>query len=226
MQPSATYPDALEASIARPAVITARTRWIASVTLAEALGYLAPACAGIATARLGIDGGAQAALLAAAGCIEGLALGTGQAYALPVAVRRGRYAILTALGAGLVWLSVMSLMLLGRSDAVPFAVMVTASVGVGAVGLVAIGGAQWLELRRHVRGAHRWIAWTALAWTVALPLSFAPSPLVDEATPLGVHLVLWSIAGLLMAFVMALITWQGARRLVGATGVSPRHQVS
>ena len=81
---------------------------------------------------------------------------------------------------------------------------------------MAIGGLQWLELRVHVRRAAGWVAWTALAWTLALPLSFLPSPLVDEHTALPVHFVLWGTSGLAMAFVMALVTWQGARRLSAA----------
>jgi hypothetical protein len=57
-------------------------------------------------------------------------------------------------------------------------------------------------------------AWAfPLAWIVALPLSFTPAPFVDEATPLAPQVVLWGSAGLLMAHVMALITWQGARRM-------------
>jgi hypothetical protein len=75
--------------------------------------------------------------------------------------------------------------------------------------LFAIGGAQWIELRHHRVPARRWIGWTALAWLVALPLSFAPGPLVDETTPLAAHIVLWGCGGVLMAYVMALITWRG-----------------
>jgi hypothetical protein len=87
--------------------------------------------------------------------------------------------------------------------------------------LVAIGGAQWLELRRHIRRAHAWIGWTALAWVLALPLSFAPAPLVDESTPTGVHVVLWGSAGVLMALVMASITWIGVQRLAVRAVTTP-----
>lgn len=130
-------------------------------------------------------------------------------------MRRGRYALLTALGAGLVWASVMSVSLLARGTAMPPAVVAAVGVSAGSLGLAAIGSAQWLELRLHTERARRWIAWTALAWTVALPFSFAPGPFVDEKTPLLSHFVLWGCGGLLMAYAMALVTWQGVRRLPG-----------
>lgn len=185
-----------------------RHRWVIAVTAAEAAGYLAPALTGILTARAG----EPAALpIVAAGLVEGLALGAGQGWALPLRVDRLRYALLTALGAGAAWAGVMAAMRLG--GALPPAAAVAAGVTAGAAGLAALGGAQWLELRRRAPRAGRWIAWTALAWAAALPLSFAPGPLVDAATPLWAHVALWGAGGLLMAYAMALITWQGARRL-------------
>lgn len=179
----------------------ARHRWIVLVTGAEALGFLVPAVTGVAAAGLGAL--AQGALLVGAGVVEGAALGAGQAWALPVRVDRVRYVGLTALAAGVVWAAAMIAVGVGG----------VAWVAAAAIGLVAIGGAQWLELRRHVARAHPWIAWTALAWLVALPISFLPGPLVDEATPASSVVTLFACAGLVMAYVMALVTWQGARRL-------------
>ena len=184
---------------------TPRLRWSIAVTLAETAGYLAPTIAGIVTTMLGIEGAPQVVVVAAAGFVEGVALGTGQALALPIRVDRRRYALLTGLGAALMWATVMTVMLAGQPAL--FAV-------VGLVGLVAIGGAQWFELRYRVTRAHRWILWTALAWIVALPLSFTPAPFVDETTPAAENFALWACGGALMAYVMALVTWQGAARLM------------
>ncbi len=181
----------------------ARHRWVVWVTAAEAAGFLAPALAGVAAARAGLDGAAVAALLVAAGLVEGLALGAGQARAMPVAVPRARFAVATSLAAGVVWASVMLAQAVGGA----------AWVVAGVAGLLAIGGAQAWVMRRHVARAARWIAWTALAWTVALPLSFAPGPLVDEATPAATIATLWACAGLAMAYVLAVVSWQGARQL-------------
>ncbi|MCB9756047.1 MAG: hypothetical protein H6713_39500 [Myxococcales bacterium] len=191
-----------------------RHRWLILVTAGEFLGYMAPALAGIASAQLALSDAQQAVAVTLAGFVEGLALGLGQALALPVPVRRWRYAGLTSLGAGAVWASVMTMMLAAGRDDAPVWLVAVAGCLVAVVGLVAIGGAQWLELRRHAPRAWRWIPWTALAWTVALPLSFAPGPLVDESTPIGAHVLLWGSGGLLMAFVMAQITWRGARRVI------------
>jgi hypothetical protein len=181
-----------------------RYRWMLLVTAAEALGYLAPTLAGIAVTRAQLAPTAELVALAAAGFVEGFALGSGQARALPFRVARLRYALLTGAAASAVWASVMALMLAPHP-------LVLAPV-VAVVGLGAIGSAQWLELRRHVTGAARWIGWTALAWSAALPLSFLPGPFVDEATPLPAHLALWALGGVLMAAVMAVITWQAVAR--------------
>lgn len=190
-----------------------RPRWVARVTLVETLGFLAPATAGILLTRAGIGGGAEAAVVVAAGLVEGLVLGAGQAFAFPFPVRRLRFAGLTALGAAGVWGTVMVARGLFEAPAVAVPAKVALGVAVGVVGLAAIGGCQWLELRRRAPRAWRWIPVTALAWLLALPLSFAPGPFVDETTPLAAHLALWGTGGALMAYVMALVTWQGVRRL-------------
>jgi hypothetical protein len=192
------------AQVMRPARMSPRMRWIVLVTAAETLGFLVPVLTGITTTRAAFAPGLQALLIVAAGMIEGLALGLGQAYALPMRVRRARFTLLTALGAGVVWMCIMAAM-----HVATFAVAAIASL----FGLAAIGSAQWIELRHHAARAHRWIAWTALAWVLALPLSFAPGLLVDETTPLRAQVVLWGAGGLLMAFTMAVVTWQGVRRL-------------
>ena len=132
---------------------------------------------------------------------------------LSLAVDRRRYALLTSLAAGGVWAAVMSTRLLIDVD-VPVALLVVAFIVVGVFGLGAIGGAQWLELRRHAPRAWPWIGWTALAWVVGLPLSFAPGPFVDESTPLFAHVGLWGSGGIMMAYVMSLITWRGVRALM------------
>jgi hypothetical protein len=193
-----------------------RHRWVLLVTLAESAGYLAPATAGILLARAQAGEAARTVFLVLAGLVEGLLLGVGQAQAFPLSVHKGRYALLTSLGAGIVWGAVMSLMLLGRGGRVPAAGMIALGVAAGLVGLVAIGGLQWLELRRRTSRARGWIAWTALAWALALPLSFLAGPFVDERTPLPIHFVLWGSTGVMMAYVMALVTWQGARRVARA----------
>lgn len=185
-------------------------RWVFGVTLAEAAGFLAPITVGVLVSATGVGEGAQAAALTAAGMVEGLLLGAGQAWAMPFPVRRLRYAALTAAGAGIAWAGAGVTQVVGSTGAPP---VVVATVGglAGLVALLALGGAQWLELRRYGVQAARWIGWTALAWILALPLSLLPAPLVDASSPAVTVIVLWACAGVAMAHVMALVTWQAAR---------------
>ncbi|MBK8170681.1 MAG: hypothetical protein IPK60_10125 [Sandaracinaceae bacterium] len=189
-----------------------RHRWIVTVTIAEALGFLAPVCVGVFSAAYHASDLQQGVLVVAAGAVEGFALGLGQAIALPLPIRKMRYALLTSLGAAIVWASVMFMTSLFGHGHSPLLLALLCTI-TGAVGLLAMGTMQWIELRHSAPRAHRWIFWTALAWCVALPLSFTPAPLVDMSTPVASNLVIWACGGLLMAFVMASISWLGVRRI-------------
>jgi hypothetical protein len=189
-----------------------RHRWVIGVTLAEGIGFLAPAVT--ALLATGADAGpvTLVALVVVAGWVEGLTLGIGQGRVLPVPVRRVRFALLTATGAGIAWASALSFVAMADAAAsgnVPLAWGLIALP----VALLSVGFFQWVELRHHDPQARAWVAWSALAWGIALPCSFSPSPFVDETTPLSVQLVLWSSAGLLMAYVYAWAIWPGARQL-------------
>jgi hypothetical protein len=189
-----------------------RHRWTVLVTLGEAAGFAVPALVGVAAVALDLDPAFRGAVLVLAGAVEGLVCGAGQAYAFPLPLRRARFAALTSVAAAAVWALAFGIVAIAHAGAPQAAVIATAVI-VAPIGLVLMGAAQWLELRQHAFRAHRWIAWSALAWAVALPASFLPMPLVDESTPASESLVLWIAAGLAMAYVMALLTWQGARRL-------------
>jgi hypothetical protein len=190
-----------------------RHRWLIGVTAAEASGFLIPMSAGILGAKAGLGVLPQLMVLLAGGLAEGIALGAGQAWAFPFLVRRLSYVLLTALGTGVAWLSIMSTIPLVASPDVPFVLAAGAWFLAASFGIIAIGSAQWIELRHRSRRARRWIAWSSLGWAAALPLSFTPAPFVDASTPIASQLALWGCAGLLMAYMMALITWQGVRRL-------------
>lgn len=186
-------------------------RWWLTVSAAETIGFLVPVGVGLLTARAGWGPGAQAAALVAAGCAEGVCLGTGQASAMPVPIDRRRFVGLTALAAGLAWGVAMGLVALGEVASPP--VVLGVGLVAGLAVLAGMGGLQWLELGRRAAGAWRWVGFTALAWSLALPWSFAPSPFVDETTPVAAHAVLWACGGWLMASTMAVVTWHGARSL-------------
>jgi hypothetical protein len=190
-----------------------RSRWLLLVTAGELVGFALPAATGILLSRAGASGGVEVAALGVAGAFEGLLLGAAQAWAWPLPVRRLRYAALTALAAGIVWVCAMSLVHLMAADSAPRGLVIACAAATLLIGLTSIGLAQWLELRHYARSAWRFVLWTALAWSLALPFSFAPGPFVDERTPFVPQLALWSMGGLLMALVMALVTWRGVRQL-------------
>lgn len=185
-----------------------RHTWTLRVTLAEAAGFAVPATVGILTATSGPF--VQAVAVVLAGAVEGLLLGAGQASAWPLPLNRARYALATSVAAAATWAGAMALRAWGDAGGPPLLLgLLGVSVGLG--GLLGMGLAQWWELRRHGVRA-RWVGWTALAWALALPWSFAPGPLVDESTPGLVQAALWSSGGLAMAWVFALVSWQGVRR--------------
>jgi hypothetical protein len=204
-------------TLAAHAAGSTRQRWVVTVTLFEGLGFLAPLVVALLVGRAGLAEWQQVVCIAGAGGVEGALLGLGQATAWPLPIRKARYVMLSSLAALAVWFVV----LLGRwgivmsSSSQPI-IAVLLGLAMLAVGLTAIGGLQALELRRVTSSVGAWVAWTALAWIVALPLSFLPSPLVDERTPLWTHLALWSSAGFMMAYAMALVTGYGVTQLTHA----------
>ena len=199
-----------------------RLRWLIVVTAAEAIGFSIPIAVGILT--VSASAWVAVPLILIAGACEGLILGTGQALAFPLPLRRSRFAALTALGAGLVW--ALALLLVATMPMLDGLAQVVLGAAAAIVGLGTIGAAQWLELRRVSSRASAWIVWTGLAWLAALPMSFLPSPLVDEATPAASAAVLWACAGLLMAHVMARITWLGVERLTPLPARTPEKGTS
>ena len=198
-----------------------RDRWLVLVTAGEWLGFAFPAATGIVLSQLHVSGVVEVVGLGIAGAIEGLLLGAAQAWAWPLPVRRLRYAGLTALAACGVWVGVMSLMQWVALHSEPTVLLLTLGVSTAVLGLLAMGAAQWVELRHHSQRAWRFIMWTALAWLLALPFSFAPGPFVDETTPWPSQLALWSMGGLLMAAAMAMVTWLGVKALVAGEDAGP-----
>ena len=85
-------------------------------------------------------------------------------------------------------------------------------VAVGAVLLlVSIPFAQWLALARP-RTA-RWVPVNAAAWAVAILWTLAPSPFIDERSPVLLVVGLYAAAGVLMAVTFACLTAPLALRL-------------
>ena len=192
----------------------ARPRFVGIVTLAESLGFVAPALIGIFAQQWQLAAPLSALSLVCAGAIEGFLLGAGQAWALPIRVDRVRFSLFTAGGAAVAWGLAMTVSVVAGNPQVSAVNVGLLAVVCALLGLAALSGAQWLVLRRHAVNAVVYARWTVVAWLLALPASFAAGPFVDEQTPVASLIALFGCAGVLMAYLMAVLTWQGARRLV------------
>lgn len=181
--------------------------WIVVVTAAEALGFVAPAIVGVATA----DSPWSTPLLLLAGAVEGALLGAGQAVVLHRRVDRLRRTVwvgLTVAGALLAYFAGLVPSTFAETwTQWPWPAQAVLLAGVAVVLLLSIGTAQWLELRRHVPRAGWWILGTAAAWLLALGLFLAiATPLWHEGQDAAVAVLVGVCAGFVMATVMATVT--------------------
>ncbi|MDF1477525.1 hypothetical protein PYV02_00340 [Leifsonia sp. H3M29-4] len=188
-------------------------RWIVTVGVAEAAGFAIATGVAVATISSGLTGAWSLAAVVAGGALEGAALGTGQY----LAMRSGRPRPLpwiagTAAAAAFAWLLGMLPSTLGVDLGSP-ATIVALTLG-GLVLLASIPVTQWLVL--HRTGTFAWVPVNMGAWAVAILWTFAPSPIIDERSPLALVVVLYVLAGLLMAVTIASFTAPLARRLFAA----------
>jgi hypothetical protein len=195
--------------------VTFRRRWIVTVSIAEALGFAVASSVALTAVVGGLDGVAGFALPIAGGAVEGALLGAGQWLAM--GQRRPHAAAwigATAAGATIAWTLGMLPSTLGLDFASP---LTFAAVGVGALVLLAsIPVAQWSTLGARVggrRSALRWIPVNMAAWGAAVLWTIAPSPFVDEHSPVALIAALYVVAGILMALTIATLTSRTARTL-------------
>lgn len=199
-------------------------RWTMTVTAGEAVGFAAPALAGVLV-RDAVPATAAAALLAA-GLWEGTVLGAAQARVLiPVlpGLRGRSWITATVLGSVVAWSIALVAMAVGDSVARwPAAVSVPLTV-LGALSLLlSIGTAQWIVLRPLVTRAYRWIAATAAGWLGGLAAFFAlTSPLWQPGQPFGLVVLIGIAGGLVMATVMAAVTGWFLVAILAVTSAAP-----
>jgi hypothetical protein len=191
-------------------------RWLLVVTAGEVAGFALPAVVGPLTSDR--SAAVSYPALVVAGLVEGAVLGWAQwsvaRRRLPALSRR-RWIGLTSVGAAMAYAVAMlapTFWDVLSSWSIGLQVLVFA-LG-GTLLLLTIGTAQWVELRRHVARAARWIAVTALAWCLALAVFFAvATPLWQEGQAFWLTLVIGVVAGLAMALTMAAVTGWGMVRL-------------
>lgn len=189
-------------------------RWIAFVSLGEALGFVAPGLAWFGAWKLGFPPLALAATVVAAGALEGLVLGWSQRHALRPAFDPGRdWITATSAAAALAWACGMA-----PNTAYDLGTAVPVAIALAAIGapviLLSIGVAQAWVLGPFVSNPRRWAWINVLAWVLALPFSFLGPALVPNGSPDWVFGVAWAAAGVAMATTLAAVTGIGMRRLL------------
>jgi hypothetical protein len=168
-----------------------------------------------------VTGLRQAAILVAAGAVEGAMLGWAQATVLRRVVTgldTRSWVRATALGAVVAYA-------MGMVPSLFFPLPVPAMVAIAAVAgtvlLGSIGTAQWLVLRRHRPGSAWWIAATAGAWLLGLAAFLAiATPLWQPGQPAALIVAIAVLAGLVMAAVVAAVTGWAVLRLRTTWSVS------
>ena len=192
-------------------------RWFVSVTLAEAAGFAIPATALGILALLAAPAGVVYPSMVLAGACEGCLLGFGQSVGFGPTGPRARWILATTAGAAVAWSIGMLPSTLGGIDFASPGVLVLVAA-LGSALLLSIPTLQWLVLRRLVpyRRTAFWIPVNAGAWAVGLLWTFAPSPFIDETTPVPVLFAVYPLAGLLMAATVAVLTGFAARHVVAA----------
>lgn len=187
-------------------------RWLVSVTLAEAAGFAIPAIVGGILSLLAAPAGVVYPAMVLAGACEGVLLGFGQSIGFGSAVPRSAWTLATAAGAAAAWSMGMLPSSLGGIDFGSPWVIVLAAV-LGCVLLVSIPTIQWLVLRRKGLRTAFWIPVNAGAWAAGILWTLAPSPFIDETTPVPALFGVYLLAGLLMAATVAVLTGFAARRI-------------
>lgn len=189
-------------------------RWIGFVAAGEAAGFAVAAVAGVTLAATAAPPAVSLPVAVTAGALEGAAYSAGQ-YAAMRGGRPSRLGWLAAgaIGAAVAWSIGMLPSAIGLDPGLP-----ATWVAVGAGGLLllaAIPVAQWLVLRRAHRRAGAWIPVSMAAWAVGVAWTAAPSPFIDESSPIGLVIGLYVLAGVLMALTVGALTAPLARRLFG-----------
>jgi len=198
-------------------------RWICWVSVGELAGFCVPTAA--ATLLADLPPVALLGAMVVAGAAEGTVLGWTQARvlreALPAASGH-RWVALTAAGAALAWFCGMLVPTAYETwHHWPVPVQLALLAVLATVLLTSIGMAQWLELRRHVKHAGRWVGASALAWALGLgAFSAVSTPLWQPGQSTALIIAIGLLGGLGMAVTMAVTTGVVLQRLLGMSDAS------
>jgi hypothetical protein len=193
-----------------------RWRWTLAFVVGELVGFVPPAVVG---AWLGFSGAGDVALvvgLTVAGAVEGLAIGTAQAWVLrrfaPTIPTTG-WIVATASGAAVAWLAGMGGAAIMGSGAPPAALVVL--VPVWTLGLMAMGYLQWRVMRPVVPKSGRWVPVSSGAWLAGVLIPVAVISTVPDDWPTSAHIALAVLAAVAMGLVVGVWTGGTMSRLLG-----------
>lgn len=183
-------------------------RWTLYVTAGETIGFAVAAAIAVGATALGLSDQARYPIVVAAGAVEGALLGTAQYRAMREHKPRPAVWIgTTSAAAALAWAIGMLFSLFSELPPPPLLIL-------GGLFIIAsIPAAQWAVLRRP--HSARWVPVNMGAWATGLLWTFGPSPIVDETTPILLIVLLYVIAGVLMALTVAVLTAHTAAGLFG-----------
>ena len=198
-------------------------RWTAACALGEFLGIGAAAGIGfgvmMSMGEPDTLGKKLLVMLVAvvSGVIEGLITGSLQWMVLRekfANVRAKNWLFYTALGAVVGWILGMApptflMGQLGTASPPPefsSALIALLAAGAGVVLGALFGFCQWLELRKHVAHATRWILANSFAWTIGLAIIYLGASTPEAQTPLVTVIIIGTVSGLLAGLSVGAVT--------------------
>lgn len=200
--------------------------WLLWVTLGEVVGLIFPALTGYVFA--GSTAVVPALILAGAaqGAVLGWTQGTLLAFRLP-GLNRLRWVAATASGAAVAWFVGL---LPGEWADIwqrwPLPGQLIAALLVAAVLLGAVGWAQGVQLRGHLRGALWWAAGTPAAWVAGAGVFAGVGLLWRGDQSVATVALIGVLAGILAALTVSLLTGLLLLRLARRPGRPPRRNES
>ena len=210
------------------ALVPSVLRWTVLCAAAETVGMTAAAAASrighTLADRPGPLGGAGVALavVVAGGLVEGVALGSAQAWPLGrwlSSLRHGRYVLATVLVAGLGWAGASApAVLAGDSggSAPPLSLVLPGAAGLGLMMGLVLGSAQAVALRGATSHPWRWAGANAVAWPPAMVLIFLGASLPGNDWPVAWLLLDGALTGAAAGAALGLVTGWFLPSLAGA----------
>lgn len=196
-------------------------QWTSALVLGELAGFLPPAASGAALAAAGASDIVLVAALTVAGACEGAAVGGAQAWVLrrhAAPIRLRAWVAATAAAAAFAWAVGMGGAALLGAGIAPTAVLVAVLVPAWIAALLAMGGAQWLVMRRGVPGSGRWVWVTSGAWLVGVALPITALSVAPGSWPPAAHALVGLIAAVAMGLTVGVLTGRTMQQLLAGTG--------